>query len=99
MGKPTTVTDPPDNSHSHSPVPPPVTSVSRIHVGPPPGNFHEKGRFGPHRNEELRYQSADLAPQSLAEQLKAQADLEQRSVSAVTRLALEDQLRKEVPRR
>jgi hypothetical protein len=34
-------------------------------------------------------------PVSLAEQLKAQADLERRSVSAVIRLAVEDQLRKD----
>jgi hypothetical protein len=34
-------------------------------------------------------------PQSLAEQLRAQAELERRSVSAVIRLALEDQLRRE----
>jgi Ribbon-helix-helix protein, copG family len=34
-------------------------------------------------------------PISLAEQLKAQADLERRSVSAVIRLAVEDQLRRD----
>ena len=33
-------------------------------------------------------------PIGLAEQLKAQADLERRSVSAVIRLAVEDQLRR-----
>jgi hypothetical protein len=34
-------------------------------------------------------------PIPLVEQLKAQADLERRSVSAVIRLAVEDQLRKD----
>jgi hypothetical protein len=34
-------------------------------------------------------------PPDLAEQLKAQAELERRSVSAVIRLALEDQLRRD----
>ena len=34
-------------------------------------------------------------PLSLAEQVRAQADLERRSVSALIRLAVEDQLRKE----
>lgn len=34
-------------------------------------------------------------PVSLAEQLKAQADLERRSVSAVVRLCVEDQLRRD----
>jgi hypothetical protein len=34
-------------------------------------------------------------PPHLAEQLKAQAELERRSVSAVIRLALEDQLRRD----
>lgn len=34
-------------------------------------------------------------PPELAEQLKAEADLQRRSVSAVIRIAVEDQLRKE----
>jgi hypothetical protein len=35
-----------------------------------------------------------VLPPDLAEQLKAQAELERRSVSATIRLALEDQLRR-----
>ena len=38
-------------------------------------------------------------PISLAEQLKAQADLERRSISSAIRIAVEDQLRRDEPER
>lgn len=43
-------------------------------------------------NEAVTVQS--VLPPDLAEQLKAQAELERRSISATIRIALEDQLRR-----